>query len=62
MRCWSRARAAAAVDARRHHGLAVGVERRQRVERGQRFGREDVGITGLEGSSDLERSRWHSYR
>ena len=34
-------------DTRPHHGLAFGVERRQRRERGERLGREDVGISGL---------------
>src|SRR6185369_6401247 len=53
---------AASHYARLHDRFAIRIERGHSGQRGQRFRREDVGITGLEGSSDLERSRWHSYR
>ena len=62
MRCRSRTRAARRAMRAFITRLAFGVERRQRRECGDRLGREDVGIAGLEVASELERSRWHSYR
>src|SRR5262249_23263785 len=41
-------------DARLHHRLAVGIERRQRRERRERRCCKDVGIFGFEVSSDFE--------
>ena len=48
---------APARDARRHHRLAIGVERRQRGERGERFGREDVGVSRFEVAPNLQHQR-----
>ena len=53
MRSRFRARAAAPRDARRHHGLAIVVQRRQRVERIDRVGGEDIGIGRPRGAANL---------
>ena len=54
MRSRCRIAAHAAGDPRRHHGLYVGVERREHLQCCERIRVQDVGIRGLESGGDFK--------